>query len=203
MPTTDPYGTYSQGGQQTYEDLDPNASSYYKWVLNRANSKKAGSLAISDAIGGLAPSAPYTGRALKMGMANFVSNLANQGHIDPRTMNMERSGLARSTADAVRSARTGFATRGFGNSGVGAAIEAAMQSAGDQSESDRVSKESADAAERNRQDIGMLPQLAIQPSIDQLALAMGQYNNNANRSQQQKGATLSAIGKIIGAILGH
>jgi len=126
--------------------------------------------------------------------------LASGGHTDPGALNLELTGIGRSTEASQLGLRDYLAQNNLGGSGLGAALQAAIgQSGGEQMQAARA-RENAAAEERRRQDIALVMQQL--ESVRQAHLARRQMQNErkvakANLRQRRKELAASIISQIV------
>src|SRR5262245_9083458 len=96
--------------------------------------------------------------------------LQGQGRVDPRLLASAQTANARSTQMQQDAARSRAAQSGFGNSGLAAALQAAIGSAGANRAANLNYQDIADSYGRNQQNLGLFNDLYIQPSLGYGAL---------------------------------
>ena len=97
--------------------------------------------------------------ALKEGLGSLLETLKNRGRVDPRLLSesMRRNNL--STDQAAGAARSSMAARGWGNLGLGAALQSAIRSGGMNRNSALTYQDLADSYARHQSNLGLLGQL--------------------------------------------
>lgn len=137
---------------------------------------------------------------LPLGFANLNQMLANQGRTDPRILNRQLTSIDRGTEANQQALTSRLSRAGLQNSGVGAAVAAALDAAGGQQRAGAISRDIEQSEARKRQDLQLLQQLFIDPSTDFEALGLGQFNADRSRNDQQTAAFISALGSIFGGL---
>lgn len=136
---------------------------------------------------------------LGQGYSNLYKMLQTQGRMDPRILARQQALNARSTQQQQDAARADAARRGLGGGGLNQAIQAAIGSAGANRAADFNYRDIADSYQRNQQNLGLLDQLVMRPSIDYAALGSNQYSSDKNRQTQQNAAAMQALAGIAAA----
>jgi len=126
--------------------------------------------------------------------------LFGRGETDPRAMNRQINQIYRGTESLQGAAKANLAGRNLQNSGLGAALDAALGQSGMNQVADLRSREAQIAEQRKRDDLLLFLQMVMGPGIDMSALGLGQYNQNANRSQQREAAGISALAQILSSL---
>lgn len=91
--------------------------------------------------------------------------LGQKGQIDPALMNQQLAGIARGTNTQQDAAAANVRGSGLQNSGVGAALQAAIGAAGADRSAGRIAQEHTAAAGRQRGDINSILQAIINPQL--------------------------------------
>ena len=153
---------------------------------------------LTDAIS----SGPGAG-SLNTGLSNLLGILQSQGQVDPRSRNRALVNVGRGTEAQQTAQSQSSAQRGLQNSGVGQAINAAIGASG----ADRAAAVDADfvaqGEQRKRQDLLLLLQLLINPSLQQQGLTNNALLGKASIDQQNRGATIGALSSLGGGIFSN
>lgn len=152
---------------------------------------------------GVNPIAAFRGigtPASEIGYGNLLQLLAQNGRTDPRLMNSIMSGIQRDTQGAQMQAQGQAAAHGFGNSGVNAALQAALGQAGTAKQADVRAQDAALQQQRQMQLQDFFRQNIIQPGTDYAALALGQYGQDKQLAQQNKNAQYGFYGSLLSGL---
>lgn len=141
----------------------------------------------------------YGNPAQIQGLQNLFQMLQTQGRVDPRLLASAQAANSRSTNQQQQQARGGFAASGLGNSGLSAAIQAAIASAGANRSANLNYQDLSDSYARNQQNLGLMGQLVTQPQQGYAGISADLYNNFLNAEQRGKAARVSALGQGISA----
>lgn len=101
------------------------------------------------------PSQKHENRALALAMQKL---LASEGRTDPLALNLELTGIGRSTEAQQLGLHDYLAQQGLSSSGLGAALSAAIGASGGEQTGAARARENAATEERRRQDIAMVMQ---------------------------------------------
>lgn len=137
-----------------------------------------------------------------LGYSNLLDILRSQGKTNPQAMNLNLSDISRSGQAAQTGLQGQAAMRGLGNSGLMQALNAAIGQGTAANRASTIASENQKAEARRRSDLGLFQSLMVQPGIDQLALALGQYGQQSQNRTQQQSAGLGALASILGALFG-
>lgn len=143
----------------------------------------------------------YGEPASQLGYGSLAQMLATQGHIDPRVMSNNLRINARQTQQTANTARANLGARGWGNLGLGQALQGAIQQGGSNAAANIRYKDSSDAYARQQGNLGLLKDLVVDPRRDYAAMAAGQYGNDQHNATQKKSAITSAVAAIVAALL--
>ena len=115
-------------GNPTYDQLFAHYNSQY---LPRASSgTRPGDTYANLGTSGSNVTGAFGIPAQKVGLTNLLQMLLQQGRVDPRLLASAQAQNSRSTQSQMDAARANASSRGFGNSGLSAALQAAIGSAG-------------------------------------------------------------------------
>lgn len=123
----------------------------------------------------------YGGPAMAQGLQDLQELLKGKGRVDPRLLAALQAQNARSTQQQQDASRANTGRSGFGNSGLGAALQASIGAAGANRAANLNYQDIADSYGRRQENLGLLNQLVIQPS-----LGYGQLGNEWGLGQQQQ-----------------
>lgn len=183
--------------------------------------QRYGTLADAAAYGGTtappsmgAPASPFAppathGRpkfkADSRALADALRNLlASQGHTDPARLNLELTGIGRSTEAQQLALRDQLAQQGLGSSGLGAALSAAIGASGGEQMAGARARENALAEARKREDIQKVMDYIL--AIKQLRFQRRQLKTERKlgkaQLRQQRKELGHQIGKSIASSVG-
>lgn len=174
-----------QGMGQTYDQLVQRYLGNAGYFANMPSAAYAQNQAGGQTLLPFYNAAP---RASNLAFANLMQGLQNQGQADPRILNNLLGQIGQQTQGQQQQLAGGLAARGLQNSGVGMALQQAVGNAGAQQATNARVADMQGAQQRNLQLMQLFNQLVQQPGTDYMALASQQYNQNANRQQQQQAA---------------
>ena len=140
----------------------------------------------------------YGHPAQKQGLQNLYAMLQSQGRVDPRLLALAQSENARSTQGQQGDARAMLARQGFGNSGLGLALQASIGSAGANRASNLRYQDIADSYQRNQENLGLLGQLVTNPSLGYGNIGMQEALGRQSNINQQKQGVLGFAGGLLG-----
>jgi hypothetical protein len=129
-----------------------------------------------------------------VGLNNLYQMLLGQGRVDPRLLATAQAQNARSTQQQQTAARGAGVRSGFGNSGLGAALQAALGSAGANRAANLNYQDISDSYGRNQQNLGLLDQLVIQPTLGYAGVGLGHLQSD----NQLKAAKIAGFASLIG-----
>jgi hypothetical protein len=129
-----------------------------------------------------------------VGLNNLYQLLIGQGRVDPRLLASAQAQNARSTQQQKDAARAGASRSGLGNSGLSAALQAAIGSAGANRATNLNYQDIADSYSRNQQNLGLLDQLVIQPQLGYAGLGVA----DTQTSNQLKAAKIGGWASLLG-----
>lgn len=137
----------------------------------------------------------YGGPAMAEGLRNLMELLQGRGRVDPRLLAKAQADNARMTQSQVDMTR-GRAARGGANSGLMEAMQAAIGASGRNTAANLNYQDIADSYGRNQQNLSLLDQMVIQPSLGFGALG-NQYGlgQQANLNAQKQGV-LGLVGSM-------
>jgi len=146
---------------------------------------------------------PQATGSLGQGFSNLLQILQSQGQVDPRQRNRALTNVRRGAeAQQVGQAQSS-AQRGLQNSGALQAINAAIGASGE----DRAAAVDADfvaqGEQRKRQDLMLLLQLIMNPSLQQQGITNNALLGRASIDQQNRGATIGALSSLGGGIFSN
>lgn len=168
----------------------------YSGTGKQATPYAAGALANAELLN------TYGNPAQKTGLTNLNQMLQGLGRVDPRILASAQVLNARSTGSQVRSA-TGAASRaGFGNSGLGLALNSAIGAAGATRAANLNYQDIADSYKRNQENLGLLSQLVTQPQLGYASISSDLYKTKSDSDTQTKAARLGVIGSVFQGIGG-
>jgi hypothetical protein len=148
---------------------------------------------LATAMNGPGASAAY------MGYANLANIMASNGKTDPRLYNQGMTQIAQGGQAQQQGIQQQLAQRGWGNSGVGAALQQSAAGATQDRRSQYQAQQAATEEARKRSDLQLLYQMFVDPSLQGAAIATNQYAGKAAQdsatSAQQQQAILS-LGQI-------
>ena len=133
------------------------------------------------------------------GLKNLYQLLLQQGRLDPRLLAQAQAQNSRSTQQQQDAARGNAARSGLGNSGLEAALNAAIGSAGANRSANLNYQDIADSYGRNQQNLGLLSQLVTQPSLGYASIGNELGLGLQSNSNKAKAATLGFAGGLLGA----
>lgn len=142
---------------------------------------------------------PTASRAEKQGMQNLLKMLMDQGRIDPRLLASMQAANARSTQSQQGAARASASRSGMGGSGLAAAIQAAIGSAGASRSANLEYQDIADAYGRNQGNLGLLNQIVQQPQLGYASLRQNQLQFEKEQANKNKAAKYAMIGSLFGS----
>ena len=144
-------------------------------------------------------STPDANRSEKQAMQSLYQMLLTQGRIDPRLLASMQAANARSTQSQQASAWGQASRSGMTGSGLAAAIQAAIGSAGASRSANLSYQDIADSYGRNQQNIGLMNQIVQQPGLAYASLAQNQTQFNKDQANKAKAAQYSMIGSLFGS----
>jgi len=144
-------------------------------------------------------SGPTANRAEKQGMQNLLQMLMTQGRIDPRLLAQAQAANARSTQSQQAAAWGNASRSGMSGSGLAAAIQAAIGSAGASRGANLEYQDIADSYGRNQQNLGLMNQLVQQPGLGYASLAQNQLQFDKDQANKNKAAKYALIGSLFGS----
>jgi hypothetical protein len=144
-------------------------------------------------------SSPYANKAESQSMQNLYEMLFNKGRVDPRLLASLQASNARSTQSQQTAARGNAAASGMSGSGLSAAIQAAIGSAGANRSANLNYQDIADSYGRNQQNMGLMNQIIQQPGLGYASLAQNQSQFDKAQANQSKAAKYALIGSLFGA----
>lgn len=136
----------------------------------------------------------------KQGLNNLYQMLMSQGRVDPRLLASAQASNSRSTTQQQDQARGRFSASGLGNSGLSAAIQAAIGSSGANRSANLNYQDISDSYGRNQQNLGLMNMLIQQPQLGYSNLRQNQFQFNRQIDQQREAARAALFGQIIGAV---
>jgi hypothetical protein len=148
------------------------------------------------ALAGISPTAGT------LGYGNLLKLLASEGRTDPRAMNAQMAQIQQGTQGAQMQQQGMAARQGFGNSGVNAALQAALGNAGNARQSDVRARDAQLAEERKRGDMAIFNDLIVNPGMQYASLASGAGLQQQQTQQQERAAKYGAYASLIGALAG-
>ena len=128
--------------------------------------------------------------------------LQQQGRTDPRMMNTMRSQIAGDTAQRARQSQGAVARAGWGNSGLGMALQNAIKGGGAQRENDLMARDAQMAEDRKRQDLELFQQIIGNPAMDNQAMSFQDYQQRRQLAEQRRNATMQMVGTLMGGMSG-
>ncbi len=194
MGTT--YTPYTSTGQnRSFQDLFNEQNRQY---LSRGGKSYENYRAVGNT--GALVTGTFGTPAQKVGLTNLLQMLMTQGRVDPRLLAQAQAQNSRSTQMQQDAARGGAARGGFGNSGLAAALQAAIGSSGANRSANLNYQDIADSYARNQQNLGLLDQLVIQPQLGYASLGQQDLASSRDAKQKQLAAGVSLIGGGLGAL---
>ena len=145
----------------------------------------------------------YGGTGMGLGLSTLNEILFNQGKTDPAAFNRDLLANSRNTEAQQQAVRGSAASRGLQNSGANNAIEAAVGAAGADREGAMRANETQLAEQRKRDDLMLMLQLIINPSLTGSGIAAGSEAQFAQMNQQNKGAEIGGLASILASIFGN
>ena len=144
-------------------------------------------------------SGPMANRSEKQAMQNLYQMLLTQGRVDPRLLAQAQAANARSTQSQQATAWGNASRSGMSGSGLAAAIQAAIGSAGASRSANLEYQDLADSYGRNQQNLGLMNQLVQQPGLGYATLAQNQLQFNKEQANKNKAAKYALIGSLFGS----
>jgi len=132
------------------------------------------------------------------GYKNLLEALQGRGRVDPRLLASAQAQNARSTQIQQDAARAGAARSGYSNSGLAAALQAAIGSAGANRSANLNYQDIADSYQRNQENLGLFNQLYIQPSLGYGSLGTQWGLGQQEQLNKQKAGVLGFVGSLLG-----
>lgn len=136
------------------------------------------------------------------GLDSLFRLVQNPGQTDSNILNRTLLANTRGTQQQQTAAQGRMAASGFGNSGLGAALQAAIGQAGQNRESGIYQDEARRREDLLRNDLGFLYDFFIQPELTTYGANKGVSVAQSAQKAQKQGAAMGAIGTILGAIAG-
>jgi len=153
-----------------------------------------------------ATSQKYGGPAQAQGLLDLQALLKGQGRVDPRLLAQAQAQNARATQQQQDAARANASRGGMSGGGLAAALQAAIGAAGSNRQANLNYQDIADSYGRRQQNLGLLNQLVIQPSLGYGSLGnewgLGQQQQRNNQKAGWLGfssSLLGSAGKAFGA----
>ena len=135
--------------------------------------------------------APY------LGQATLTQLLLGQGKTDPQAFNRQLSAISQGNNQQQGNVQAILAQRGLGGSGVGQALGAAVGQAGQAQLAGARANEAQMTEQRKRDDLGLLLDLIVNPSLNAASIGLGQGNINQQRSDQIRAQKQAGYGDLI------
>lgn len=129
---------------------------------------------------------------------NLIQMLLGQGKTDPALMNRQIGQIGRDTQMGQTQLAGELARTGNTRSGVGQATSAAMGQAGRGQVADLRAQDTAMAADRQRQDLGLFMQMIQNPMLDLAGIGAGIAGQNRAHDQANKAADQAFWSNILG-----
>lgn len=136
---------------------------------------------------------------IQQGFGNLAKILGRQGRTTPQFFERQLRGIERGTEASLQAAGQRSAQQGFRGPGQDAILQA-IRSAGGQQQGDLRAQEAALAEQRQRQDLGLLGQLGINPLVQMLGAEFGAPLAAREPGGLEIGA--SALGSTLGGVGG-
>jgi hypothetical protein len=140
--------------------------------------------------------------ATEQGFQNLYKMLQLEGRVDPRLLAVAQSQNAISTQQQQDAARGASSRSGFGNSGLAAALQAAIGSAGASRSANLNYQDIADSYQRNQENLGLMNQLITQPQLGYASLSADLYKTKSDADAATKAARLGVLGSVFSSIGG-
>lgn len=193
-----PGGTGGNGGSGTMNTAD-------YWTRQFANTSGQGKIP-----GSLAENASTVARyqnpafraTTPTAYGTLMGILQSRGRTDPTLFNRQILANDRGTQASMDAVQGMMAQNNLQNSGVNAAIQGAIGAGGAQRNAQTRAAQTQLEEQRMRDDLDLFLKMVLNPSTDQAALALNQYNQSANRDMQKDAAKYQAYAAIADALLG-
>lgn len=134
------------------------------------------------------------------GARTLYDILDNPGQTDATMFNRGITANARQTQRNVDATKASYARSGLGGSSLAKAMMGAAQGAGADREADMRAVEARRKEDLKRQDLQLLYQFILEPSMQRYAAERGVSLGQSQLSAQKTGAGLGALGSIIGGL---
>lgn len=134
---------------------------------------------------------------------NAVNNiLANPGQTDSLMVNRALAQSARGTQASQDSARASLARSGFGNSGLGAALQAAIAGQGSDQRANILTQEARRREDLMRSDLmDFLGRFYVDPKVQMYGANKGVQIANQQAATQKRGAEVGGAAALAGALI--
>jgi len=136
------------------------------------------------------------------GMNTLRQIMGSQGATDPRLFNMQSAGISRDTQSLQQALQSSLARSGMQNSGVGVMAGASLGQAGADRQMSLRASEAQLQEQRKRDDLQLLMQLILGPSLQKYGVDQGVALQTAATAQQQKAAMIGGAATLAGGIFG-
>lgn len=135
------------------------------------------------------------------GVDSLMQLLQNPGQTDTLMLNRALLANSRGTQGQQDAARGSLASKGFGSSGVGQALQAAIGQAGQNRESDIYANEARRREELKRSDLGFLYDFIVGPEVSTYGANKGVSIADSQRKSQNTGAAVGAGAGLLAALI--
>lgn len=139
---------------------------------------------------------------LAQGGQTLAQILGSQGATDPRLFNMQSAGISRNTQGLQQALQGSLARSGMQGSGVGLGMQTALGQAGASQQAGLRAQEAQIQEARKRGDLQLLMDMILGPAQQKIAMDRGFSLQQQMMGQQNKGATIGALGALGGGIFG-
>lgn len=147
------------------------AQDFYDLITQAVEKPRpAGKGAAATMLRNLRGASTYT---LPTGFANLAEIIASQGRTDPMRLNQQLVDISRSTGATQQAVEGQMARSGLGGSGLAPALTAAVGAGGARQRSEAIAEENRMTEERRRQDLMLLYNLLINPSLQAYGIELG------------------------------
>lgn len=144
-----------------------------------------------------APYDPFQGVMGQEAERNLFGILRSKGKTDPLLMNQMLGEISRGGQAQLQGIDQNLATRGWENSGVGAALRQASTGATMQRRSELVANQAQLEEQRKRTDLELLLKMFIQPNLDYAGIQASKYGIDQQTKAQKDAATMGMIGDLM------